>query len=305
MNVIKEFGSDSLAKVYVAEINGHTIEFVESIQPPHTREEKWVLVLSCLIGCPVQCLMCDAGQECHGVLTEQQIFDQIDYMVMRRYPTGTIPCKKFKVQFTRMGEPVFCPAILDVLEELPHHYHAPGLIPSVSTVGPKNDHGFLRRLTEIKKRLYGSGMFQMQFSVHTTDKKMRDKLIPIRKMDLDDIAAFGERFYEEGDRKITLNFIVMEEYPIEPTVLAQHFDPAKFIIKLTPLNPTGMAETNHLQTKLDPYDGQSVQALVEDLARHGFESLVSIGALEENQIGSNCGQYVSTLKRQGRIHLVP
>ncbi|KKW36881.1 MAG: Radical SAM domain protein [Candidatus Peribacteria bacterium GW2011_GWB1_54_5] len=153
MKVIREFGSDDLAKVYVADIGGHTIEFVESIQPPHTREEKWVLVLSCLIGCPVQCLMCDAGRECHGVLTKEQLFAQIDHMVLRRYPNAVIPAKKFKVQFTRMGEPVFCPAVLDVLEELPTRYSAPGLIPSVSTVGPKHDHGFLDRLTDIKKRL--------------------------------------------------------------------------------------------------------------------------------------------------------
>ena len=263
-----------------------------------------MLVLSCLIGCPVQCLMCDAGQECHGVLTKEQIFGQIDHMVLRRYPDRVIPAQKFKVQFTRMGEPVFCPAILDVLEELPSRYDAPGLIPSVSTVGPKNHHGFLDRLTEIKKRLYGNGMFQMQFSVHTTDIKMRDKLIPIRKMDFDDIAKFGETFYSSGDRKITLNFIVMEEYPISPDVLAQHFDPSKFIIKLTPLNPTASAEKNKLQTKLDPYDGHSVEGLVEALSEQGFESLVSIGALEENQIGSNCGQFISTVKKEGRILLV-
>ena len=293
MKVLREFGSDDLAKVYVGQVGDHTIEFVESIQPPLDREEKWVLVLSCLIGCPVKCLMCDAGQQCHGVLTKEQIFEQIDHMVLRRYSDKVIPAKKFKVQFTRMGEPIFCPAILDVLEELPTRYNAPGLIPSVSTVGPKNDHGFLNRLTDIKECLYGNGMFQMQFSVHTTDKKKRDELIPIRKMEFDDIAAFGERFFVPGDRKITLNFIVMEEYSIDPEVLQRHFDPSKFIIKLTPLNPTHTAEANQLHTRLDPDNEQSVAHLVDALAARGFESLVSIGEQEENQIGSNCGQYVT------------
>jgi len=305
MKVIREIGNDEIAKVYVAQIGDYSIEFVESIQPPHTREEKWVLVLSCLIGCPVKCLMCDAGQECHGVLTKEQLFAQIDHMVLRRYPNRVIPAKKFKVQFTRMGDPVFCPAILDVLEELPKKYDAPGLIPSVSTIGPKNDHGFLERLTSIKKRLYKNGMFQMQFSVHTTDKKKRDELIPIRKMEFDDIAKFGDEFFESGDRKITLNFIVMEEHPIEPEVLQRHFDPDKFIIKLTPLNPTQTAEENHLHTKLDPHNAKSVGELVDSLATHGFESLVSIGALEENQIGSNCGQYVTTKSSEALATSVP
>lgn len=300
MKVIQEFGSDDLAKVYVAEIGDHTIEFVESIQPPFTRDEKWVLVLSCLIGCPVQCLMCDAGRECHGVLSKDQMFGQIDHMVLRRYPDRVIPAKKFKVQFTRMGEPVFCPAILDVLEELPIRYEAPGLIPSVSTVGPKSDHGFLERLTVIKERLYGNGMFQMQFSVHTTDDQKRDELIPIKKMGFKDIAAFGDKFFATGDRKITLNFIVMEEYPIDPEVLQRHFDPSKFIIKLTPLNPTQTAEENQLHTQLDPHNDQSITELVDALESCGFESLVSIGELEENQIGSNCGQYVTTKNNRER-----
>jgi 23S rRNA (adenine2503-C2)-methyltransferase len=182
--------------------------------------------------------------------------------------------------------------VLEVLEQLPERYDAPGLMPSVSTVAPKNDRGFLAKLTEIKKRLYGDGKFQMQFSVHTTDDKKRDLLIPIRKLSFDDMAAFGDTFFTPGDRKITLNFIVMDDYPIDPYVLQKNFDPSKFIIKLTPLNPTESALTNSLESKLDPCDERSVSDLVDTLASCGFESLVSIGALEENQIGSNCGQYV-------------
>ena len=240
--------------------------------------------------------MCDAGQECHGVLNKKQMFDQIDYMVDKRYPDRIIPCEKFKVQFTRMGEPVFNPAVLDVLEELPIRYKAPGLIPSFSTVGPKNSREYLKKLTGIKDRLYADGRFQMQFSVHTTDEVKRDELIPIKKLSFKDIAAFGDNFFESGDRKITLNFIVMEEYPLDPKVIGENFDPKKFVIKLTPLNPTRTAKQNNLKTRLDPQNDKSATGIVEELDALGFESLVSIGALEENEIGSNCGQYVSKIK---------
>jgi 23S rRNA (adenine2503-C2)-methyltransferase len=296
MKVIQEIGLDTVAKVYIGTIGEHNIEFVESIQHPLPREAKWVLVLSCLIGCPVKCLMCDAGQECHGILSKEEIFEQIDFMVLRRFPDGVIPVKKFKIQFTRMGEPVFNPAVLDVLEELPIRYKAPGLIPSFSTIGPKNDRGYLDKLTAIKNRLYANGMFQMQFSIHTTDIERRDVLIPISKMSLTDIAQFGEKFFVQGDRKITLNFIVMEDYPIDSNVIAEHFDPEKFIVKLTPLNPTGTAQRNNLASTLDPYNEESVSDLVGSLTSAGFESLVSIGDVEENKIGSNCGQFVSAGK---------
>jgi len=303
MLILKEFGKDDLAKVYVGKFGKHAVEFVESVPPPATHNEKWVLIISCLIGCPVKCLMCDAGQECHGLLSKEQIFAQTDHMVDRRYPDRKIPVEKFKIQFTRMGEPVFNPAVLDVLEELPLRYEAPGLIPSLSTIGPKNERGFFKRLTDIKKRLYPDGKFQMQFSIHTTDAQKRDELIPVKKLSFDDISKFGDEFFAEGDRKITLNFIVMEEYPIDPAVLKKHFDPEKFVIKLTPLNPTGAAEDNGLKTKLDPHDGRSISQLTDAITDAGFESLVSIGALEENQIGSNCGQYISTALSQERIPL--
>lgn len=293
MLVTKEIGDDALAKVYVGQLEKGSIEFAESIQPPLSREEKWVLIISCLFGCPVKCLMCDAGQSFNGMMTKEEIFEQTDYMIHRRFPDGRVPVKKFKIQFTRMGEPTFNPAVLDVLEELPNRYDAPGLIPSVSTIGPKSCEDFFGGLKGIKDRLYANGKFQMQFSIHSTDEGKRNELIPVEKMSFEDIAKFGEDFYEPGDRKITLNFIVMDEYPIDPLMLRKYFDPDVFLIKMTPLNPTRNAEKNDLITMLNPNNESSVSQLVKELKSLGYDVIVSIGELEENEIGSNCGMYVS------------
>lgn len=293
MRVIERHGDGRIATVYVAETGGGRIEFAESVQPPAPLSDKWVLIISCMIGCPVRCLMCDAGRRCAGLLTKEQMLEQIDCMVLSRFPDGCVPVKKFKVQFTRMGEPAFNPEVLDVLEELPSRYRAPGLIPSVSTVAPLHCQKFLERLADIKRRLYSGGRFQLQFSIHTTDAARRDELIPIRKLSFTEIAEFGGRFFEPGDRKITLNFIVMNGYPIDPSLLRRTFDPSCFLIKLTPLNPTRTAGKNALSTALNPNDETSVAGLVSNMRSCGFETLVSIGALEENAIGSNCGQYVS------------
>lgn len=293
MRIIRQYGNDKIATVYVAETGGRRIEFAESVQPPISREEKWVLIVSCMIGCPVRCLMCDAGSECHGLLTKEQIFEQIDFLVRRRYPDGVVPARKWKVQFTRMGEPAFNPAVLDVLEELPRRYRSPGLLPSISTVAPLHCEPFLERICDVKRRLYVGGRFQMQFSIHTTDAARRDALIPIRKLPFEAIAAFGKRFMAANDRKITLNFIVMKDYPINPSILRSTFDPAHFLIKLTPLNPTRTARRYALVTSLDPGDANSAEPLAAELRRAGFDTIVSIGNLKENRIGSNCGQFVS------------
>lgn len=297
MLITKQTGTKQLATVYVGQIENRSIEFAESLQPPLPLEEKWVLIVSCLFGCPVKCLMCDAGQQYRGCMSKEDIFKQIDYLVTKRFPDRNIPVKKFKIQFTRMGEPAFNPAVLDVLEELPTRYNAPGLMLSISTIGPTGCHNFFNRLREIKNKLYNNGRFQMQFSLHTTNVEKRNQLIPAQKMSFQEIAQYGNEFYKSGDRKITLNFIVMEDYPIDPEVIISFFNPDIFIIKLTPLNPTQNAEKNRLKTKLNPYDEKTVSQLTGHFQSLGFETIVSIGELEENKIGSNCGQYISVDKK--------
>src|SRR3972149_3149112 len=165
MKVSAVAGNAQIAMVYIADFGqGRAVEFVEAIQPPLPREKKWVLMVSTLFGCPVKCRMCDAGGTYHGKLTGEDIFAQIDYLVQKRYPGGFIPVEKFKIQFARMGEPSFNPAVLEVLTELPNRYRAAGLIPSLSTIGPSGVDGFFDRLLEIKDSLYSKGQFQFQFS---------------------------------------------------------------------------------------------------------------------------------------------
>ncbi|MCX6037309.1 MAG: radical SAM protein [Chloroflexi bacterium] len=270
------------------------MECVESVQPPIPRLDKWVLLVSTMYGCPVGCAMCDAGGFYHGKPSAAGILDQIDFLVHRRFPNGSVPCKQFKIQFARMGEPALNPAVLEVLEKLPGLYNAPGLMPSISTVAPAASGRFFERLLEIKQANYPGGQFQFQFSLHTTDDWLRDKIIPIRKWTLAEMAAFGERFYSPGDRKITLNFALARQNPLEAGVLRQQFSPEKFLVKITPINPTYRAAENGLASYIDPQASAQQDEIVTALRDAGYEVIVSIGEVEENQVGSNCGQYLRT-----------
>ena len=293
MKVIAKTGTDEIALVYIVEYeNGKMLECVESVQPPFAREEKWILLVSTMHGCPVGCKMCDAGGYFHGKPTAEEIFAQIDFMVKNRYPDGCVPSKQFKIQFARMGEPALNDAVLDVLEELPKRLDAPGLMPSISSIAPNGTDAFFERLLDIKNRLYADGHFQFQFSIHTTDLALRDELVPVKKWDFAKMAAFGERFYEEGDRKITLNFALAQGQPLDPAVLMEYFSPDIFLIKITPLNPTYRAVENNLKTYIDPHVDASQDKIVVALESAGYDVIVSIGETEENLIGSNCGQYL-------------
>ena len=213
------------------------LEFVESVQPPVPLEDKWVLIVSTLFGCPVGCPFCDAGNFYEGRLTTGEILGQVDYLVRRRFPGGEPGTRRLKIQFARMGEPALNPAVLDVLERLPALYPAGILFPSLSTVAPAGKDGFFASLADIKNRLYGD-RFQLQFSLHSTEPEARAWLVPTQKWDLETIAEYGMSFRRTGERKVTLNFALAEGIPVDAERLRRVFDPACFLIKITPVNPT-------------------------------------------------------------------
>lgn len=278
--------------VYVVEYPGGLVECVEAIQPPRPREEKWVLMISTLFGCPINCQMCDAGGHYRGKLTEAEMYSQIEFLINQRYPGGLVPSKQFKIQFARMGEPALNPAVLDLLRSLPGRIQAPGLLPSFSTIAPHGTDEFFEELIAIKDEYYPGGRFQFQFSVHTTDAARRDELIPVRKWDFHKMAAFGERYYQPGDRKITLNFALAEDSPVDPAVLLEYFDPDLFLVKITPLNPTYQALASGLRSYVKHENDISNYPVLQAVEQAGYQLILSIGEQEENRIGSNCGQYV-------------
>lgn len=309
MKIVAKAGNEEIAMVYIAELDGGNgkepkssgkklIEFVESVQPPTPRREKWVLIVSTLFGCPVGCSFCDAGLYYDGKLTKEEILSQIDFLIHNRFPRGGVPVKKFKIQFARMGEPALNENVLDVLEDLPDIYDAPGLMPSLSTIAPKGTDRFFERLIDIKNRVYG-GRFQLQFSIHTTDTEKRKTIIPVKVWDFDRIARYGERFHNKGDRKITLNFALAEDMPMDPDTMIDHFSPEIFVIKVTPVNPTCSAKRNKITSHIVP--GRENYEILEALEKRGYDVILSIGELKENDIGSNCGQHIMNYMREKEI----
>ena len=293
MKVFAMTGTPDVAEVFMADMGGgRMIEFVEALQPPYARDERWILMVSTLFGCPVKCLMCDAGGSYRGKPSAEEILAQIDHIVYRWYPDGRVPAVKFKIQFARMGEPALNMAVLEALEALPTRYDAPGLMPSLSTIAPHGTEAFFEGLLDVKNRLYSGGRFQFQYSIHTTDTALRDRIIPVRKWTFAQMARFGERFYRPGDRKITLNFALAAGNPADPQALLRYFDPARYLVKITPVNPTWRATQNGLSSFVDPCDPSSGKLVAEAMQMAGYDTILSIGEVEENEIGSNCGQYV-------------
>lgn len=291
MKVIAETEKSEIATVYIAELEkGKYIEFVESTQPPIPRDKKWVLIVSTLVGCPIGCKFCDSGWYYYGKLTKDQILQQIDYMVAKRFPTRVINIDKFKIQFSRMGEPTLNENVLEVLDEFDKYFKAKNFIPSLSTVAPIGREKFFEKLLEIKKDKYDN-TFQLQFSIHTTSFAQRDEVIPVKKWTFEQIAEYGKRFYSGNKRQITLNFALFKDAKVEIETIKKHFDPEVFLIKLTPINPTTAAKSNNIVSQV--FTDENTLKLVKQLEYSGYNVILSIGELEENKIGSNCGQFIT------------
>jgi 23S rRNA (adenine2503-C2)-methyltransferase len=65
------------------------------------------------------------------------------------------------------------------------------------------------------------------------------------------------------------------------------------------VNPTLRAGQNRISSLTE--DAEKILSLpaCRALRKDGYEILASIGELEENQIGSNCGQYIRAMERGG------
>jgi len=296
MRIVDSTGNDDLSRVFVAELDdGSLVEFAESVQPPVPRERKWVLIVSTLRGCPVSCPICDAGGNYRGALSAEEILAQIDFLIRRRFPGGVVSIPKLKIQFARMGDPAFNEAVLEVLRRLPFLYDVPGLMPCISTIAPGGREHFFQELISVKNMLYPNGRFQMQFSIHTTCETTRRRLIPARIRSFAELAAYGSRFFSQGDRKIALNFAPARGLPLDPDRLADWFSPEMFAVKLTPINPTCAAARSGLVGLIDPGDMPGCERVADRFRMAGFETILSIGEMDENRVGSNCGMRVRAL----------
>lgn len=296
MKVIKRVKENNLANVFIARNHeGKLIEFVESTQPPLSINAKWVLILSTLFGCPVNCKICDAGGNYSGKLSTEELLFQIDYLVNYRFTEGIINSDRFKIQFARMGEPAFNINVLEVLTMIPSRYQYNKFTPSLSTIAPQSTERFFEELIKTKKEHYSED-FQLQFSIHSTDEKQRNELIPVKKWSFNKIASYADDFHQKEGKKITLNFALGKDSIIEVDTLLKHFTPEKFLIKITPVNPTLKSKSNNITSYIS--EKNKGATLIAQLRNAGYDVILSIGEWEENKIGSNCGQYVNAISGQ-------
>lgn len=189
-------------KKYVFEKDDIAVESVLYKYP--TYDERTVLCISTMCGCPMGCRFCGTGDYFVRSLTADEIVGQAEHILSSQIegidPTSI---KKLQIMVMSMGEPALNKALEAAFDRLYAMYPNAALL--ISSSGPKVDYTWIR---EMSVRIPTVGL---QFSIHESTDAARDKLIPFKaKMNLEEIAHEGNKWAWHTGRKPYFNYCAHE-----------------------------------------------------------------------------------------------
>jgi 23S rRNA (adenine2503-C2)-methyltransferase len=111
-------------------------------------------------------------------------------------------------------------------------------------------------------------------------------------MKLETFAKIAEKFEPPVGRKYTLNFALASDYIVDATKLANMFNSEHWMCKITPIHNNEACKANGIETK-DGYIGyDSYREVENNLIRAGFDTLVFIPSMDEENGLVTCGNAV-------------
>ena len=206
-------------KKYVFEKDDIAVESVLYKYP--TYDERTVLCISTMCGCPMGCRFCGPGDYFVRSLTSEEIIGQAEYILSSQID-GVDPqsIKKLQIMVMSMGEPALVKSLEAAFDTLYAKYPNAALL--ISSSGPKVDYSWIRNMSV---RIPTVGL---QFSVHESVDALRDALIPFKnKMNLQEIANEGKAWFDATGRKPFFNYCAHDDNSDKYDVirLVKLFDP--------------------------------------------------------------------------------
>lgn len=267
-------------------------------------EKKWVITISTQYGCSMGCSFCDVpivGPGRNATLKDMQ--KQI--LTGLQIHPEVKSTERLNIHFARMGEPTFNPDVLDCAKWLKDHVDPEYRChPVVSTIMPNNHKWlktFIHTWMRIKNRVY-RGEAGLQLSINSTDEDERRDMFCDNACSLHQIYEIMQGVVPTG-RKIALNF-ALADYTIDEEILLRYFDPDDYMIKITPMHQTRMAEQNDIETQ-DGYNFfYPYKSTEERLKRAGYDVIVFVPSLEEDLGRITCGNAILAGTKIGVKHEV-
>jgi 23S rRNA (adenine2503-C2)-methyltransferase len=234
--------------VYVLQTkDGYPIETTDTFLPKYTKDaigrkqnilkstdlgsraDRWMIGVSVMSGCPVRCKFCATGKlKKWRNLTAQEIVDQVEFILTKNQECFQ-NAYEYKINYTRMGEPFLnIDNVKTAINEIDKKY--PGTHHYVSTIGISGSD-----FNWVKDNI------TLQVSVHSLKDDRRNWLIPYKnKMSLKEIGEIRT----ESKLKTTLNLTLIDRQDFDISKMTEVFDPIRFFIKLSPVNPNSISNKN-------------------------------------------------------------
>lgn len=286
-----------------ADFLGYTkeIEGVPNIKPMPL-SEKWVVTLSTQYGCPMSCTFCDVPKiKFKGNVSHKDLMGQLKAAI-RLYPDVHYT-ERLNIHFARMGEPIFNNAVFSVAEQLWKSKATLAYVwglrtevihPVMTTSAPKACSDLparLRKWCDIKNRLY-NGQAGLQLSINSTNETQRQDMFQGKAVTLRQLSEICSELPAPVGRKYCLNFALASNYEVDGKELSKRFNPDYYMVKITPIHNNLSCSSNNIIT-IDGYEKYTPYRQAErELIDAGFDVLVFIPSMDEEQGTITCGNAV-------------
>ncbi|MFH1047461.1 MAG: radical SAM protein [Patescibacteria group bacterium] len=184
-------------------------------------------------GCRIGCVYCFTNRlKKFCPLTAEEIVAQVD-LAINDSSWLTRDYDELKISFKQMGDPLVNPeGTLTAIQRLAQRLPAAQFV--VSTSGARLNGDFFRQLA----KLGTDGIsIRLQFSCHTTSNDERRRLSP--KLDMLTFEELSELVRAWPHDRATLNFVVMDGFSYDATVIGRVFDRDRVFVKV------GHIDRNH------------------------------------------------------------
>jgi len=191
------FNSNHVSK-YIFESDDVCVESVL-----YQYQDRTVICISTMCGCPVGCKMCGTGKHFIRNLTSSEIVEQVTTILESNKPRS-----RFQIMFMSMGEPFLnYNNVKKSIIKLHDLYPTAELL--ISTIAPyrmlDNWQDFITLSTKIPQ-------IGLQFSMHAMNDNDRNKIIPYRmKVDIGTIIHKALDFHKYTNRPAFFNFIINQD----------------------------------------------------------------------------------------------
>lgn len=262
--------------------------------------DKWVITISTQYGCSMGCQFCDVPRVGPGKNATLLDMQQQVIAGLHTHPEVTYS-NRLNIHYARMGEPTFNPHVLDHAKWLKDHIDPEyNVHPVLTTMLPRRNEWlktFLHTWVRIKNRVY-RGNAGLQLSINSTNDEERERIFGGNALPLHEIPRLLDGAVPVG-RKFTLNFPVCQ-WEVRPEVLIRHFDPARFLVKLTPMHETVASRRFGHETQGDYVSPAPYETLADQLRAVGYEVLVFIASRDEDHGMITCGHAVLASAKTGK-----